>query len=129
MNLLTDGLNYFAGYGVRLALITPSMEELIKTYEVHHNFWRAARCRSSLACTMPGWRRFLASGWGWRRYGKRGGCGRGSYTETVQEPLLSPTALMNLPEDRALVIVGRHKVLARKTYYKDTALWAARSQL
>ena len=45
LNLLTDGLNYFAGYGVRLALITPSLEELIDTYGVHHNFLEGCKIK------------------------------------------------------------------------------------
>jgi type IV secretory pathway TraG/TraD family ATPase VirD4 len=53
--------------------------------------------------------------------------GRQWSTETVKEALLSPTALMNLPAQKALVIVGQQKVLAGKTYYKDNAVWAARS--
>lgn len=129
MNLLTDGLNYFAGYGVRLALITPSIEELIKTYEVHHNFLEGCKVQvifgmyDAKVAEMFSQRVGMREGWKQRR------TGRGAYAEKVKEPLLSATALMGLPDEQALVIVGRYKVIARKTYYKDNAVWAARSQL
>ena len=128
MNLLTDGLNYFAGYGVRLALITPSMEELIKTYEVHHNFLEGCKVQVVFGMHDAKVAKMFSERVGMTEVWKRRHSNRGSYQEKVKEPLLSETALINLPEDKALVIVGRHKVLAKKTYYKDDAVWAARSQ-
>jgi type IV secretion system protein VirD4 len=129
LNPLTDGLNYFAGYGLRLALITPSMEELIKTYEVHHNFLEGCKVQVIFGMHDARVAEIFSKRVGMAEVRKTRRTRRGSYTETVQEPLLSPTALINLPENRALVIVGRHKVLARKTYYKDHAVWTARSAM
>ena len=129
LNLLTDGLNYFAGYGVRLALITPSMEELIKTYEVHHNFLEGCKVQVVFGMHDAKVAKIFSERVGMTEVWKRRQSTRGSYQEKVKEPLLSETALMNLPEDQALVIAGRQKVLAQKTYYKDNAVWAARSTM
>jgi hypothetical protein len=119
LNILSEGLNYFAGYGVRLALITPSMEELIDKYGVHHNFLEG--CKVQVIFGMHDAR--VAE-----IFSKRVGAVQVT-KKRYKEALLSDTALMNLAEDKALVIVGRQKVIAHKTYYKDHAPWAARSQL
>jgi type IV secretory pathway TraG/TraD family ATPase VirD4 len=39
--------------------------------------------------------------------------------ETVKEALLSATALMGLSDRQALVLAGRHKVLAQKVHYQE----------
>jgi hypothetical protein len=36
--VLSDGLNFLAGYGVHLCLITPSLNSLVQLYGPHHNF-------------------------------------------------------------------------------------------
>src|SRR5262249_13200510 len=43
LNILSDGLNFMAGFGVRLALVTPSMQELIATYGERHHFLEGAK--------------------------------------------------------------------------------------
>jgi type IV secretion system protein VirD4 len=129
INIIPDGLNYFAGYGVRLALITPSMQELGGTYGQHHNFLEGCQGKVIFGMEDHAVAEVFSKRIGDTAVTKRRKVGRQWTTEQVTEPLLSPTALTNLAKDRQVVIVGRQKIIARKTYYKDNAVWAARSQL
>jgi type IV secretion system protein VirD4 len=128
-NMLTDGLNYFAGYGVRLALITPSMEELIETYGTHHNFLEGCKIKVVFGQEDAKVAEVFSQRVGSTEVSRTRQVGRQRVREQVKEPLLSATALTNLGRTKQLVIVGQHKVLARKTYYKENAVWAARSAL
>ena len=129
LNILTDGLNYFAGYGVRLALITPSMEELIETYGQHHNFLDGCKINIVFGIGDAKIAKMFSDRVGKHEVVKVRHTGGKTSREKVWEPLLSETALMNLHERYQLLIVGRHKVLAQKAYFKNNALWRARSTL
>lgn len=129
LNMLTDGLNYFAGYGVRLALITPSMRELIATYETNHNFLEGCKVQIVFGMHDSKVTDVFSDRVGQAEVTKTRQMGRQRVTEKVKEPLLSSTALMQLSGKQALVIVGKEKIIAKKTYYKHNAVWAARSQL
>lgn len=129
LNILTDGLNYFAGYGVRLALITPSMRELIDTYGVNHNFLEGCKVQIVFGMHDSKVTDVFSDRVGQAEVTKTRQMGRQRVTDKVKEPLLSSTALMQLSGKQALVIVGKEKIIAKKTYYKHNAVWAARSQL
>lgn len=129
LTMLTEGLNYFAGFGVRLALITPSMEELIKTYGQHHNFLEGCKLQMVFGMHDPRVAELFSQRVGQTEVTKTRWVGKQRVTEKVKEPLLSATALMSLPDDQALVVLGRHKVLVRRAYYKDNAIWKQRSEL
>ena len=128
LNILTDGLNYFAGYGVRLALITPSMKELIKVYTQYHNFLDGCHVQIAFGLRDPQIAQTFSDSVGmhekvtWRRSGK------GSMRDTKLEPLLSQTALMRLKPHQQLLLVGAHRLICRKPYYLDYPHWKARSQ-
>jgi len=129
LNILTDGLNYFAGYGVQLALITPSMKELVDTYGANHNFLEGCKIQIVFGMHDAKVAEIFSARVGHTEVTKTRQMGRQRVREQVKEALLSPTALMELPGDCALVIVGRDKVIAKKTYYKANAAWAARSRM
>jgi len=127
LNILTEGLNYFAGSGVRLALITPSMEELMNTYGQHHNFLDGCKINIVFGIGDAKVAKLFSDRVGKHQVTQVRHYGGKTSRERVWEPLLSETALMNLHERYQLVIVGRHKLLVQKAYYKDHALWRARS--
>jgi type IV secretion system protein VirD4 len=130
MTSLTDGLNTWAGYGVRLMLITPSMEELIDVYGIHHHFYEGCKVQIIFGMYDPKVADTFSARVGQTEVKRQRPIGRGQWvTERVKEPLCSPTMLMNLPDQQSLVIVGKHKVLAQKTYYKDNPVWLERSLL
>lgn len=127
--MLTEGLNYFAGYGVRLALITPSMEELVNIYGGHHNFLEGCKIKLIFGMEDAKVADTFSHRVGKAERRKTRQTGKHRTTERVQEPLLSGTALMHLAEKDLLVIVGRHKVIAQKTYYSANRTWKARSRV
>ena len=129
LNLLTDGLNYFAGYGVRLALITPSLEELIDTYGVHHNFLEGCKIKLVFGQEDAKVAEVFSQRVGMTEVMRTRQMGRYRVREPVKEPLLSATALTNLGRDKQLIIVGEHKVIARKVHYMSHSRWAARSRV
>ena len=45
MPVLAEGLDYLAGYGVKLALISPSLTPLAHFYGTRNNFWEGSRVR------------------------------------------------------------------------------------
>jgi len=125
---VSDGLTYAAGYGVRFLLVTASMEQVIRTFQQHHPFFDGCEIKIAFSVDDAAARTF-SQRVGETEVEKKHKIGRNWSTEKVKEPLLSPTALMNLPSEQALVVVGQHKVLATKTYYKNNAVWAARSTM
>lgn len=125
---VSDGLTYAAGYGVRFLLVTASMEQVIETFHQHHPFFDGCEIKIAFSVDDAAAKTF-SQRVGETEVAKKRKVGRNWSTEQVKEPLLSPTALMNLPSEQALVVVGQQKAIAEKTYYKDNAIWAARSQM
>jgi type IV secretion system protein VirD4 len=125
---LSDGLNYVAGYGFRLALITPTMKELAQTYGRDHHFLEG--CGIKVICGIRDRQvaDIFSGDLGETEVKHRRQVRRGEWvTDRKKEPLLSATALMDLRPETALIQVGHHKVLARKAYYKHHRVWTHRS--
>ena len=125
---LSEGLNYVAGYGFRLALITPTMKEMAQTYGRDHHFLEG--CGIKIVCGVRDRQGadIFSGDLGETEVSHRRQVRRGEWvTDRKKEPLLSATALMDLRPDTALIQVGQHKVLARKAYYKDNPVWTQRS--
>src|SRR5262245_2241118 len=131
---LSDGLNYVAGFGFRLALITPSMKEIDETFGRNHNLMEG--CGIKIICGLEDDKvaEQFSNGLGETEVKRSRKIGRGTWTtERVKEALLSATGLMGLPPHQALVTArtprGRQKVVVRKAYYKERSEWHARSQM
>jgi type IV secretion system protein VirD4 len=125
---LSEGLNYVAGYGFRLALITPTMKELAQTYGRDHHFLEG--CGIKVVCGIRDRQvaDIFSGDLGETEVQRQRQVRRGEWvTDRKKEPLLSATALMDLRTDTALIQVGPHKVLARKAYYKHHRVWTQRS--
>ncbi len=137
---LSTALNFVAGYGVRLCLITPSLHELDRLYGRDHNFTESCHVRMVFApnddeiaakfSRMTGMtevekqRQSVSEDMG-RLFSQR----RSSSTERTTEALLSPTALMQLPSDRLLLLVGNAPpALVRKARYFQRRTWRRWSQ-
>jgi type IV secretion system protein VirD4 len=136
MTLLSDGLNYLAGYGVQLALMSPSMEELIHLYGPHHNFLEACRVQAIFGLSDERVAERVSKRIGnhertirriTRQHGGRGGLSISE--DTRQEPLISPTGVLQLPEQSVLLSIGRHSLVADQARYYQHPLWRRRSQL
>jgi type IV secretion system protein VirD4 len=127
---LADGLNYVAGYGFRLALITPTMKELAQTYGRDHHFLEG--CGIKVICGVRDRQvaDIFSGDLGETEVTQARQVGRGTWVRDRKKvPLLSSTALMDLRSDTALVQIGQYKVLAEKAYYKHNRVWKARSEL
>ena len=126
---ISDMVNYGRGFGVRLALVTPSMKALEGTFGDKHPFLEACKVQMVYDLQDAKVADVFSARVGMTEVTRTRQLGRQRVREKVKEPLLSSTALMGLKEHQALVIVGRHKVLARKTFYKDDPTWLERSLL
>jgi len=105
------------------------MQELVATYGMHHNFLEGCKIQIVFGMHDAKVADVFSHRVGTTEVSRARQVGRQRIREQVKEPLLSPTALTILPEEQQLVIVGRHKVLAKKTFYKHNRVWYARSQL
>jgi type IV secretion system protein VirD4 len=134
MSFLSDGQNYAAGFGFRLALITPTMKEIAQIYGRDHHFLEG--CGVKMVCGLEDRQvaDIFSGDLGDTEVKRPRKIGRNLWaTERVKEPLLSGTALLGLPPEQALVMVrttpGKRQAVVRKLYYKEHAVWHARSQL
>jgi type IV secretion system protein VirD4 len=127
MALVHEGLTYVRSAGVQFMLVTPSLERLIDLYGTHHNFFEGCDVKVAFGLgDMTTARAFSALALE-TEVTKRRRLGRQWSAERVKEPLLSPTALMQLRPDKALVLAGGQRVLAWKTFYRANAVWRERS--
>ena len=128
MSVLAEGLDYLAGHGVNLDLITPSLTPLAHFYGTRNNFWKGSRIRLVFAPNSAAMAHLFAreteeaTVTKTRHSRQEGGLlPRGSVsTETATEPLLSPTALQQLRPDEVLLLVGNLPpvVLQQTRYYQ-----------
>jgi type IV secretion system protein VirD4 len=141
MPILAEGLDYLAGYGINLCLITPSLNTLDHLYGVRHNFIEGCRFRVVFApnddevaakfSRMTGQtevekQREMVAREPFHTFRDR----TTTSTETVQQPLLSPTALMQLPAESLLLLIGNSSpALLQKARYFDNPHWLARSKM
>jgi type IV secretion system protein VirD4 len=141
LHILADGLDFFAGFGVNLCLITPSLNKLDLLYGPRNNFIEGCRFRVVFAphddevaakfSRMTGMtevekQREMVAREPFRPVRDR----TTTSTETVQQPLLSPTALMQLPPEKVLLLIGNsHPALLDKARYFHYPAWLERSKM
>jgi type IV secretion system protein VirD4 len=129
-----DLLNTARESGTQLCLITPSMEAMIQTYGVHHNFLEGCRVQAVFGLSDAAVAKKFSSRVGtWtkpiQRVTRQARGGRSITEDTKEVDLLSPTGLMQLDEREVLLLAGRYKrVLSQARYYEDP-VWAARSRM
>jgi type IV secretion system protein VirD4 len=126
--LIHEGLGRVRKYGIRLMIVTPSMEAIIDTYGRHHSFLDGCKVKVVFGLEDNETPETFSQRVGetevtrWRR------TGRYWSQDRIKEPLISPTALKQLHPRKLLVIIGPHNILAKKTYYKHNREWLRRSQ-
>jgi type IV secretion system protein VirD4 len=141
MPILSEGLDYLAGYGITLCLLTPSLNTLDHLYGIRHNFIEGCRFRVVFApnddevaakfSRMTGQtevekQREMVAREPFHTFRDR----TTTSTETVQQPLLSPTALMQLPPESLLLLIGNSSpALLQKARYFANPTWRARSTM
>jgi type IV secretion system protein VirD4 len=113
--LLADGFDFAAGYGVKMVLVTPSLNRIVATHGPYHNFFEGAHTRLLFP---PNTRRMasqLASEAGEhlvtktrtsRQLGKPFQPGKSESNEEIWEPLLTATALAQMPRNTVLLLSG-----------------------
>jgi type IV secretion system protein VirD4 len=140
LQALSEALNYAAGYGVTLCLITPSLHELDRLYGQNNNFLEGCHVRVAYAPND-----FTIA----QRFSRQTGemeaqkvrqswsqdvgslLGRKTTSAEVErKPLLSPTGLMQLHKEQVLLLVGNMPpaMLTKARYWKHR-LWRRRSQI
>jgi type IV secretion system protein VirD4 len=141
MPILAEGLEYLAGYGVKLMLVTPSLTPLEALYGTRNGFWEGCRIRLVFAPNSMAMASLFARETGEQLVKKeRVSVTREPFhtfrdrtstsTETTREPLLSPTALMQLDPDDVLLLVGNSPpALIHKAKYYENISWARRVAL
>lgn len=132
--VLNEGFDYLAGQRVQLMVMTPSLGRLAEQYGEHHNFLEGAHVRVCFApnntATAETFSRLCGKHAVQRRREMVLRNGQRTYTmETVHEPLLSETALMHLPSDALLALIGQHRVLLKKAWYGHNRVWRKRRYL
>jgi type IV secretion system protein VirD4 len=140
LQALSEALNYAAGYGVNLCLITPSLHELDRLYGQNSNFLESCHIRVAYAPNDAAIaRRFsqqtgetedekVRQSWSQDVHTLFGGRKTIS-TEVERKPLLSPTALMQMHAEQVLLLVGNMPpALLTKARYWKQRLWRRRSR-
>ena len=134
--MISQGLNYFAGMGVLLVLILPSLLSINDLYGVYHNFIEGCKYRLIFGLNDETVAAKFARMGGMQRVEKARmsrGIGGGQVrrtvsTEEVERPLIGETELMRLPEDEAVLFLGNGvPVRVKKTLYDRNKVWRRRS--
>ena len=134
LDILSEALDFVRKYQIRLLVCTPSMERLIAKYGQHHNWLEGSYIQLVLGLNDERVAERFSKRVGThkvtqRRVTRQAG-GQQSTTEEVRnEPLLSPTGLVQLPQDSVLVLAGKHSLVASQTRFFDHEPWRTRSQL
>ncbi len=141
MPMLSEGLNFLAGYDVTLCLITPSMNELEVIYGHKHNFLDGCKYVLVYSQDDPNVAEQFSRKTCMQEVEKeREMVAREPFAflrektttsrETVQKPLLSMTEIMHLPSDQALLVIGdNYPVILEKTPYYRNRKWLRRSRI
>lgn len=136
---LSEALNYAAGYGVNLCLITPSLNEIERLYGPKQNFLEGCHVRIAYAPNDVSIAQRFSRQTGeteaekvresWSTDLGRLVSGRRTTTSEVErKPLLSPTATMQLDREQVLLLVGNTPpALLKKARYWKHRLWRRRS--
>lgn len=113
--LLADGFDFAAGYGIKMLILTPSLNRILAVHGPYHNFVEGAHTR----ILFPPNTRRMASFWApeageqmvekartSRQVGKPLQPNTSVSTEETWEPLLTATALAQMPRNKVLVLSG-----------------------
>jgi type IV secretion system protein VirD4 len=113
--LLADGFDFAAGYGIKMLLLTPSLNRIAAVHGPYHNFFEGAHTRLIFP---PNTRRMatqLAPEAGEhlvtrartnQQVGKPLQPNKSVSTEEAWEPLLTATALAQMPRNNVLLLTG-----------------------
>lgn len=132
MPILGEGLQYLAGYGVNLSLITPSLTPLEALYGAKNSFWEGCKMRLIFPPNSMAMAQMFAREVGEALVQKeRTSVSREPLhtmrdrttvsTEQSREPLLSATALQQLAGDQVVLLVGNAPpaLLTKAPYYRQ----------
>lgn len=113
--LLADGFDFAAGYGMKLCVVTPSLNRLVQTYGPYHSFFEGAAVRLLFPPNTRKMARELSQEIGEQvvqksrtsqRLGKPLEREKSVSVEETLEPLLSGTGLAQLSRDEVLLLTG-----------------------
>jgi type IV secretion system protein VirD4 len=113
--LLADGFDFAAGYGIKMLLLTPSLNRIVQVHGQFHNFFEGAHTRVIFPVNTRRMATQLAPEAGEhlvtktrtsRQLGKPLQSNTSESNEEVWEPLLTATALAQLPKNKALLLTG-----------------------
>jgi type IV secretion system protein VirD4 len=113
--LLADGFDFAAGYGIKMLLITPSLNRIVATHGPYHNFFEGAHTRlifppntrrmaSQLAPEAGDW--VVTKARTSQQVGRPFDAQKSVSTEETWEPLLTATALAQMPRSSVLLLSG-----------------------
>lgn len=130
----TDLLNTAREAGMQLAIITPSMEELIDNYGIHHNFLEGCRVQAVFGLSDASVAKKFSQRVGtWTetvtRKTRQAKGGTSTTADTREVDLLPPTALLRFKKDDVLVIAEGHTRVLKQERYYNNRLWQARSRM
>ncbi len=110
LNLLRGMLNHGAGYGIRLLLITPSMNELEEIYGTKHNFFDGTHVQVFFGLTDDHVAERVAKRIGTvTRMQRRVTYGRGGRSvshEETRKQLLDASGVSHMPGNKVIILVG-----------------------
>jgi type IV secretion system protein VirD4 len=113
LDLLPDTVNYGAGFGVRLVMITPSLKSLDELYGAH-NFLESTAVQAYFGITESRIAEHIS-----RRLGletvtqervTRGRGGRSVTRETARKPLIDQSGVIHLADDQVIVTTREGKL-------------------
>jgi type IV secretion system protein VirD4 len=128
--IIPEGLDQVAGYGIRFTVVTPSFEHLVDIYGPHHNFLTGAYLKCYFAIDDGPTTKQVSERLGKHTEVKRRvtySRGTRSITrEYVEKPMLSPEAIADMDSGTVIAIAGRAKVLLRQTPWYNHSPWRKR---
>jgi type IV secretory pathway TraG/TraD family ATPase VirD4 len=131
--LATTGLNYLRGYGIQMLLLTPSMQELIKDFSVHHNFLEGSYVRVIFGLSDPRTAQEFAGSIGTHEVKRTRTTRQRGRTQTSTDvhdkALLDATGITKLPPGYVLILAGMHSLIARQAPFYGHQPWRRASAL
>jgi type IV secretion system protein VirD4 len=125
--MATGGLNYLRGYNIQMLLLTPSMQELLKEFGVHHNFLEGSYVRVIFGLSDSRTAHEFAGSLGTheverRRITRQRGR-RSTSIDTHDKALLDATGITQLPPGHVLILAGMHALVARQAPFYGYRVW------
>lgn len=131
LDLLPDAINYGAGFGVRLVLITPSLKSLDELYGAH-NFLESTAVQAYFGVTETKIAEHIS-----RRLGvetvtqervTKGRGGRSVTRESARKPLIDQSGVIHLADDQVIVTTreGKLQMVVTQTPWYRYEPWKRR---